>query len=168
MPIRLVILDADESLWKGRVGSMELPFERPNENTVCDPYGQTVILHSKTRALLESLRESGIAIGMASWNHRDKAEEAMRLLGILEFFPDPLRKIWNENGMMKHLMIQEIIEEIKKKTPSLKYSEVLFYDDDRSYFERVHTLVSPDIHCLQAGIDLAFPYEILNHIAKIR
>jgi magnesium-dependent phosphatase-1 len=168
MPIRLVVLDADESLWKGRVGRMELPFERLDENTVSDSCGQTVALHPKTRGLLVELRKSGIAIGMASWNYQNKAEEALNLLGILEFFPDPLRKIWHERGTMKHLMIQEIVEEVRKKNPSLKYSEVLFYDDDRSYFNRVHRLVSPDIHCVQAGVDLGLPYEILGYVARTR
>ena len=40
-------------------------------------------------------------------------------------------------------------------------------DDDRSYFEDVHEIVSPDIHCVQAGIDLKTPYQILEYIEGI-
>ena len=166
MPIRLVILDADESLWRGRVGWMELPYKILDENTVSDSYGQKVSIHPKTRGLLTNLRDSRIAIGMASWNRKEKAEEALRLLGLLEFFPEPLRKIWHEKGRMKHIMIQEIIDEVQREDPSLRYSQVLFYDDDRSYFENVHKLVSPDIHCVQAGVDLKIPYEILGFIER--
>lgn len=167
MPIRVVVLDADETLWSGKAYLMELPFKLLNENTVSDLNGQAVKIHPKTRELLISLRDSEIATGIASWNFRDKAEEALRLFSILEFFPEPLRKIWLEGGRMKHLMIQEIVEQVRKKDPSLKYSQVLFYDDDRSYFEDVHEIVSPDIHCVQAGIDLKTPYQILEYIEGI-
>jgi len=168
MPIRLVILDLDETLWRGKVYFMELPFKRLNESIISDLHGQRIRIYPKTRELLVSLRDLQIPRGIASWNFRDKAEEAMKLFGILEFFPEPLRKIWLERGRMKHLMIQEIIKEIRKVKPSLKYSEILYYDDDRSYFERVWDMVSPEIRCLQAGVDLKTPYEILGYIQRTR
>lgn len=93
MPIRVVVLDADETLWSGKAYLMELPFKLLNENTVSDLNGQAVKIHPKTRELLISLRDSEIATGIASWNFRDKAEEAFRLFSILEFFPEPLRKM---------------------------------------------------------------------------
>ena len=168
MPIRLVILDADESLWRGRAGRMELPFKRLDDNTVSDLTGQKIRVHPRTRELLLRLRESNIAVGMASWNRREKVEQILRLLGMLEFFPDPLRKIWYERGRMKHLMIQEMVEEASRETPSLEYSQVLFYDDDPSYFENIRRLVSPEIHCIQAGIDMKTPYEILQYIKRTK
>ena len=166
MQIRLVILDLDETMWKGRVYYMEPPFERPDSNTISDSNGCTIRIHPKTRELLARLRKLEIITGIASYNSRDKAEEAMRLFGILEFFPEPLRKIWLEKGRMKHLMIQEIIEEVKKADPTLKYSQVLYCDDEKGYFERVRETVSPKIHCLQAGVDLKMPYEILSYLER--
>ena len=165
--IRLVILDADESLWRGRVGLVDMPFKKLDENTISSAYGQKITLFPKTRELLARLRDSKIAVAMASWNEKSKTEEALRLFEILEFFPEPVRKIWWERGRMKHLMIQEIIGEVRKSVPSLEYSEVLFYDDDQRYFEKICSSVSPDIHCIQAGVDLKIPYEILGYIESV-
>lgn len=168
MPIKLVVLDLDETMWKGRVYYMEPPFEKLDADTISNMYGRTVRIYPKTRELLVKLQELGIATGIASFNFRDRAEEVMRLFGILEFFPEPLRKIWLEKGRMKYLMIQEIIEEVKKKDPTLDYSQVLYYDDEKSYFEKVLETVSPKIHCLQAGVDLKMPYEILSYLERTK
>jgi len=166
MSIRLVIFDADQSLWSGRVGFMDLPFERIDRDTISSAYGNTITLFPKTRRLLRSLKDAGVTIGMASWNEDYKVEEALRLLELLEFFPRSLRKVWWERGKMKHLMIAEIIEEVKRDRLDLKYSEILFYDDDPRYFPQVHETLSPEIHCLQAGVDLKIPHEILDYIEK--
>ena len=120
----------------------------------------------KTGGLLFRLQESKIKTGMASFNFREKAEEPMRLFGILEFYQEPLRKIWLERGRMKHLMIQEIIEGVKKEDLTPKYSQVLYYDDEKGYFERGRETVSPEIHCLQAGVDMMTPYDILSYIER--
>jgi len=160
MPIRLVILDCDRTLWAHEdVSTLRLPVTRINGETVRDVRGDLVRLAPGARELLEELRRRGTLISICSWNRPEPVFAILDLLGLTEFFVHP--KV--EFHPHKDRMISDLLAELASEGMALRPDEVLFVDDNPAMLLRVRDGVGP-VRTLQAGVDVRDLRDVLGFL----
>lgn len=160
MPIRLVILDCDRTLWDHRNASdLKLPFTRLDNDSVQDSAGVVVRLFPGARQLLDTLREQRVLISIASWNVPEPVFAIFDLLGLTDYFVRP--KV--DPDPHKDRTIAATLRELAHEGIALRPEEVLFVDDKPSHLEEVRAALGP-VRTLQAGVQVGDLREILHHI----
>ncbi|MGH2399426.1 MAG: magnesium-dependent phosphatase-1 [bacterium] len=160
MPIKLVILDCDRTLWDHHNASdLKLPLGPLDGEAVQDASGVAVRLLPGARQLLETLREHRILISIASWNTPEPVYAIFDLLGLSDFFIRP--KV--DTNPHKDQTIAATLRELAAEGIVLKPEEVLFVDDKPTHLAAVRAGVGP-VRTLQAGVQVRDLREILDHV----
>lgn len=160
MPIKLVILDCDRTLWDHHNASeLTLPFSPLDGEAVRDAAGVAVRLLPGARQLLERLREQSILISIASWNVPEPVFAIFELLELTGFFVRP--KV--EAHPHKDRTIAATLRELAADGIVLQPEEVLFVDDKPTHLAEVRAGVGP-VRTLQAGVQVRDLREILDHV----
>jgi magnesium-dependent phosphatase-1 len=160
VPVRLVILDLDLTLWDHRnVTALSRPFARAGDDSVEDRQGVRVSLFPGVRQLLDGLRERGLIIACASWNDPGPVEEIFGLLRLSHYFDH--KKV--EPHPNKQHTIGALLAELAAADVVLAPDEVLYVDDRTLHLAAVRAEVGP-IRFLQYGVDVATLEAILRYL----
>ncbi len=162
MVIKLVVFDADKTLWSHpNVSNLALPFKLVDGDTVSDADGVTFCLYEGMRELLSALQRMGVTMTIASWNKPEPVKQALTLLSINRFF----RIVKAEFHENKHLMIASTLSELSQEGIPLKPEEILYVDDRTLHIENVRNKVGA-VHFIQMWIDAKSPHNILEYVKK--
>ncbi|HVH32217.1 MAG TPA: magnesium-dependent phosphatase-1 [bacterium] len=162
MAARLVILDCDLTLWDHpNVSELSLPFVRVDDQTVQDAQGVQVRLRSGARELLAGLRDRGVLISVATWNHPEPVFAIFDLLDLTRFFVLP--KV--EAHPHKDRTIGATLRELARDGVALRPDEVIFVDDKPMHLTQVRQALGP-IQTLQVGVDVTDLRDVLAHISR--
>ncbi|AWR97598.1 magnesium-dependent phosphatase-1 [Acidianus sulfidivorans JP7] len=157
MKIKLVIFDADKTLWDHyNISQFEDPIKVINENEIEDYKGNKLKVFPEVRDTLAELKNRGILIGLATWNFPEKTEKILKILNLYNYFDI----IISRDFPYKFIMISEIYNEIKKKGIKIKPEEIMFIDDRRSHFGNVWLYLG-NINCIEMWKDIRNHKEIL-------
>ena len=160
MNIRLVIFDADKTLWDHPdISSSNPPFKRINENTLVDTTGSEIHLYKQVREMLHVLKEQNVIISLASWNTPRPCFEALQKLDLLKYFKHPKVQPHPE----KCKMIKELLEDLKEDGIELKPDEILYVDDKSRHLDDVRKQTG-EIRFLQMWVDVKDHLEILEYV----
>jgi len=163
MAIKLVIFDADKTLWThSDISRLVLPFRLVSRDVITDANGETFQLFDGVRGLLAGLERKRVLITMASWNKPEPVEEALRLFGVDRFF----KIVKAEFHPDKYLMIESIISELARIGIELNAREILYVDDRTLHLEEVIKKIGP-VHFLQMWLDVRTPNEIMDYVEKM-
>nr|MDO8063845.1 magnesium-dependent phosphatase-1 [Candidatus Freyrarchaeum guaymaensis] len=162
--IKLVIFDADETLWsvsEGYASTLVLPLRRVGDDLVVDAYGVRVRLFSGVRELLEELRRRGVIVSLVSAN--DEEPNKVRLLleafGIDRYFAFP-----QVNWRRKSENVRRVVELVRSRLGfEVSFDEVLFLDDSPFNIEDVRSRC-PGVKTIQVGLDVRDVGEVLEKI----
>jgi magnesium-dependent phosphatase-1 len=162
MPIRLVILDLDLTLWDHRnVTALVRPFRRIGDDAIEDQSGVRVTLFPGVRTLLDGLRERGLIVACASWNDPRPVEEIFDLLNLGHYFHH--KKI--EPHPHKQQTIGALFGELAASGITLAPDEVLYVDDRRIHLDAIREAVGP-VRFLQYGVDIKGLDEVLAYLDR--
>ncbi len=158
VPVRLVVFDCDNTLWDHHdVSTLLLPFRRLDDRTVADRRGEQVHLTPGAREALEGLRQRGILVSVASWNHPEPAFSIFNLLGLRDYFTHPKVEFHpNKDSMMRSLL-----DDLAAEGIAIQPREILFVDDRPEQLERVRKGVGP-VRTLLAGVDVTDLRKVLD------
>ena len=160
MSIKLIIFDADKTLWDHPdISLTNLPFQRIDEDTLVDKIGSEVHLYRWVREMLQRLKEQGIIISLASWNTPESCLEALQKLDLVRYFRHP--KV--EPHPEKHRMIKELLEDLRGEGVKIEPSEILYVDDKSRHLDDVRKQVG-EIRFLQMWVDVKDHTEILEYV----
>ena len=163
MAIKLVIFDADKTLWThSDITRLVVPFKLVSRDVITDANGETFQLFDGIRELLEGLESKRVIISMASWNKPEPVEEALRLFGVDRFF----KIVKAEFHPDKYLMIESIISELANVGIQLSAREILYVDDRTLHLENVIKKIGP-VHFIQMWLDVRTPSEIMDYVKKM-
>jgi magnesium-dependent phosphatase-1 len=158
--IRLVILDADLTLWNhADISSLTLPFRKVDRNCLIDAKGEALRLFYGVRDLLKGLKERGLIVSLVTWNKPEHVHEAIRLLEIDRFF----KLVEVENTPNKHLSIARILAKLSRKGVQLEPDEILYVDDSTRHLKDISDKVGRVIF-LQMWKDVKEPSKVLAYI----
>lgn len=162
MHFKLVILDCDKTLWDHEdVSAMSPPFIKISKNSLIDSKGSKLTLHEGVRKFLKFAKVNKIMLSIASWNIKERAMEALDLLGISKYFDC----IIIEYHPMKEWMVLKILNESKKLGLKFKEDEILFIDDSEEMLIRVHKRF-PKIITLCYGKDIKNFLELIELLKR--
>jgi len=163
--IKLVIFDADETLWhveEGYASTLVLPLRKVNDGLVIDAVGVKVWLFHGVRELLEGLRRRGVIVSLASANDEEpnKVKLLLELFGIMRYFSFP-----QVNWQKKSQNVRKIVELVREKLGvNLDFEEVIFIDDSEFNVTDVKNRC-PGVKAFRVGRDIpsiALLYENLD------
>jgi len=158
--IKLVIFDADKTLWSHHnVSALTFPFKLLDKDTISDAKKQTFHLFEGIRELLSELQQRNILIALASWNKPEPVEKALQLFAIAKFFSI----IEAEFHPNKHLLIKEILSDLSKEGVELRTEEILYVDDRKLHLTKTLREVG-QLHFLQMWVDTKNPDDVLKYI----
>jgi magnesium-dependent phosphatase-1 len=162
LPVKLVVFDADKTLWSHpNVSELTLPFKLVNTGVVSDARGETFHLFNGIRDVLTTLQKRNIMITVASWNKPEPVKKALELFNIDRFF----RNVKAEFHPSKHLMIERTLLELAGDGVKLKPEEILYVDDRDLHVDKIREKIGA-IHFIQMWIDAKKPEEILEYVEK--
>ena len=163
MVIKLVVFDADKTLWThSDVSSLVLPFERVSRDILKDANGETFQLFNGVRELLEGLGNRKVINTVASWNKPEPVEEALSLFEINQFF----KIVKAEFHPDKYLMIESIVSELAGTGIEFKAHEILYVDDRTLHLAEIRKKIGP-IHFIQMWVDVEAHNEIMEYVEKM-
>ncbi|WXG41560.1 MAG: magnesium-dependent phosphatase-1 [Candidatus Freyarchaeum deiterrae] len=162
--IKLVIFDADETLWTtyGYWASLLVPpLEKVNDSEIRDSEGKRLTLFDGVRQLLETLNDRGILISLVSINDHEpnRVAECLELFELDRFFVYP-QVDWGDKGQN----IKKVLNLLRENDGKiLKYDEVLFVDDLLPFIKNAKA-ACPGIKTLHIGSEISVVTEIMNFL----
>lgn len=161
--IKLIIFDADETLWtmdRGFASLLTPPLKRTGLDALVDAEGKELRLFNGVRDLLNALRKRGILLSIASSNQYDPnmVEECLKTLE-LEFFVYP-QVNYRDKGENVNNLLNLLNEELGEV---IGFEEIIFVDDSRAHIFNVQNLC-PGINVLHIGSDISDITEIIKYI----
>lgn len=170
VPISLVVLDGDDTLWYGLDGGFisgvtyqdegrdDFTFRRFEGDLIVRSDGQRFVLYPEVRQVLEELKQKGTLISLASYNCPSPMSEALKAFGIHQYFKHPQVE-WSGH---KDRMILRILDAFQREGYLVRPENTLFVDDDLygRYRPQMNRIGVP---FLQRGVDIHDLSEILNH-----
>lgn len=160
MGIKLVVFDADKTLWShSNVSDLTLPFKLVRRGVISDANGETFHLFEGIVRVLEELQNRNVIVALASWNKLQQVEEALRLFEIDKFF----KFVKAEFHPKKHLLIEAILSELSQKGVRIRPVEILYVDDRTLHLKQVRRTVGP-LRFLHMWVDAKTPAGILEHL----
>ncbi len=164
MSIKLVIFDADKTLWDHPdVSLMKPPFQRIDEDTLVDTIGSEIHLYKGVREMLQRLKEQGIVISLASWNAPEPCLEAFEKLDLLKYFTHPKVRPHPE----KYKMIKELLEDLRGEGIEIEPNEILYVDDKSKHLSDVRKQIG-EVCFLHMWVDVKDHLEILEYVPGCR
>jgi len=161
--IRLVILDADRTLWDHPdISSLTLPFKKVDKNSLIDAKGEAISLFDGIIDLLKGLKERGLIISLVTWNKPEHVDEAIHLLEIDKFF----KFVEVEFTPNKHLLVARILARLSEEGVQLEPHEILYVDDQTRHLKDIYDKAGTVIF-LQMWEDVKEPCEILTYIDDV-
>jgi len=158
--IRLVVFDADGTLWEhSDISSLSPPFSKIDENTLIDRNGIEIRLFPDVKRLLKELTARGIIVSMASWNKPEPVFEALRKLDILHYFTHP--KV--EFHPSKHEMMKGLLTDLEAEGTAVKPEEILYIDDQTWHIEKIRRDIGA-VRFLQFGVDIIKIVDVLKFV----
>ncbi|MFP3163282.1 MULTISPECIES: magnesium-dependent phosphatase-1 [Acidianus] len=158
MKIKVVIFDADKTLWDHyNISEFEDPIKVINKNEIEDAKGRKLKVFPDVRDTLEELKKKGIILGLATWNYPDKTQKILQILDLYKYFD----VIVSRDFPYKFIMINEIFNELRNKGIKIKPEETMFVDDRRSHFGNVWLYLG-NIKCVEMWKDIKCHSEILH------
>jgi len=162
--IKLVIFDADETLWAAHgywASLLVPPLKKVSDSEIRDSEGKSIHLFDGVRQILETLKNRGILISLVSMNDREpnRVAECLELFGLSHYFTYP-QVNWEDKGQN----ILRIIELLRKNDgKGRKGEEILVVDD---HLSNIGTAIKacPGIKALHIGTDISRVTEIINYI----
>jgi magnesium-dependent phosphatase-1 len=163
MTIKLVVFDADKTLWTHpNVSSLVLPFKLVSRDSLKDANGDTFQLFDGVRELLEGLENRKVINTVASWNRPEPVKEALRLFAIDQLF----KIVKAEFHPDKYLMIESIISELARKGIEFNAHEILYVDDRTLHLEQIRKKIG-SLHFIQMWVDAKAHNEIMEYVEKM-
>jgi magnesium-dependent phosphatase-1 len=162
--IKLVIFDADETLWMSYGGWASLlvpPLERVNDNEIKDSEGKRLTLFDGVRQLLRTIKDRGILISLVSLNDREpnKVAECLELLELSNYFVYP-QVNWDDKGQN----IKIVLDLLRKNDGKIiRCEEALFVDDHLSNINKAKE-ACPGIKTLHLGSEISKVTEVINFL----
>ncbi len=162
--IKLVIFDADETLWASYgywVSLLVPPLKRINDSEIVDSEGKKITLFNGLRELLKTLKDRGILISLVSLNDSEpnRVMECLEIFGLDHYFTYPQIN-WGDKGQN----IKRVLELLQKNDGKIvNCDEVIFVDDHMSNINKA-TKVCPGIVALHIGSDISKVTEIINFL----
>jgi len=156
--IKLVIFDADKTLWDHHnISEFEGEVRKIEKDIIVDAKGNKLKLAEGVRETLEFLKKMKVIIGMATWNYEDKLIKILELLEIKAYFDIIISKPFP----YKFIMIKEIIRILTEKGINVKPEEIIFIDDRRQHFGYVW-FYDGNIKCIEMWKDVKSFSELLE------
>lgn len=160
--IRLVVLDADRTIWDHHnVTELKGPFKLVSKEVAEDTEGVKVKLNDKIIDFLEFARKKGIMVSLASWNEPRNVFELLSLFGIYRYFVFPVA----EPHPNKYLMIQKIMNNLSKKGVNVLPNEILYIDDRDIHLNEIREKVG-NVKFLKFGVDIKNWQEAIDKIEE--
>jgi len=160
LSIKLVIFDADKTLWDHPdVTSTKPPFQRIDEDTLIDTIGSEIHLYKGVREMLQRLKEQGIIISLASWNTPEPCLEALQKLDLLRYLRHPKVQLHLE----KYKMIRELLEDLREEGIEIEPDEILYVDDKSRHLGDVKKQIG-EVRFLQMWVDVKDHPQILEYV----
>ena len=157
LPIRLIVFDADLTLWDHPdVSSLKIPFRRIEQDLIIDSCGTKFGLYRDIRALLQQLKKRKITVSLATWNKPENVEEALRRLEIDHFFD----YVEAESHPDKHNLIRNILSRLSEDGVQLVPMEILYIDDRDIHLTDIRRAIG-EIFFVQMWKDIEKPLDIL-------
>jgi magnesium-dependent phosphatase-1 len=158
--VKLVILDLDKTVWDHPDPSLlREPLKKVDSDTVVDSEGVEVHLYHGVRETLEALQQRGVVVSVASWNRPEVGFKLLGMFGIERYLRHP--KI--QPHPAKHLMIRELLEELKGENLPLRPEEILYVDDRTLHLEAIRREIG-NVRFLQMGVDIRRLEELIRYI----
>jgi magnesium-dependent phosphatase-1 len=155
MPVRLIILDLDGTIWSHKdISSTSPPFTRINDDVVVDSGSNVIKLDPCARRLLEFAKKNGVLLAIASWNNPEVALQALRILEIDGYFDFPVI----EPHPGKDRMIEKILEKV-----GISEENAVFVDDTEYMVELVRARF-PRMKVYKVGEDI---YNLCDLLDKV-
>ncbi len=168
--ISLVVFDLDDTLLHGLdggyvcgadyadAGRSDYTFTRLDGLRLLRNDGQRFDLYPEVPALFDALRQRGVRISLASYNHPEPVWRALLALGLLHYFQHPVVE-WSGR---KDLMLQSILADFAAENCVIQPANTLFVDDDQPGRYRKQ-MAEIGVHFLQRGVDIQRLDEILTY-----
>jgi len=158
MKIKLVVLDADGTIWDHlNISAMKPPFRLEGRDTIVDLDGARLTLNEGIREFLKFARSKGMRISLASWNKPEPVFEALRLFSLTDYFTHPKA----EPHPDKADMLTRILRELEEDGVSIKPHEVLYVDDRDRHIDDIRVKIG-DVVFLRYGVDFKSWYELMD------
>lgn len=124
----LVVFDLDLTLWDCEdISSTVPPYLRISKDIIADSNGRLIMLREGVRELLTWLKGLGATLAVVSWNVKWKALEALKGLGVKDYFD----YIIVEPHPRKDIMFMKLLSAVGK------VDRAYFIDDNRTMVELV-------------------------------
>ncbi len=138
-PNWLLALDLDGVVWDCEdISLTKPPYIKISENLIRDSLGQEIRLREGVKELLRWVINEGGITATLSWNMPDIARQALKALGIDEYF----NYHCIEYHPRKHELLRQLLLLIKNDLGTkLKPSNIVYVDDRIIHIEHVHKKV---------------------------
>lgn len=162
--IKLVIFDADDTLWESYgiwASLLTPPLKKVSEDEIIDSEGKTIKLFEGVRPLLKTLKDQGILISLVSLNDQEpnRVIECLEIFELNQYFIYP-QVNWNDKGQN----IKKILELLQKNNDKkINCNEVIFVDDHLSNINKVKA-ACPGINALHIGSDISKVTELIKYL----
>ncbi len=158
---RLIFLDLDGTVWSSKdISTLVSPFRVVGDELV-DSKGVRVRLYSGVREFLCSMGSNGLPVYSLSWNHMDKALEALRAFGIDSLFAGHYIEPHPRKGMVMARALKE------NGHAGLKPCEIVYIDDRDIHLNDVRTRVG-EVFFIQLWKDIDSYSELTELILSRR
>jgi magnesium-dependent phosphatase-1 len=162
LPIKLVVFDVDDTLWKVSVtfaSFLKPPLKLIETNELTDSQDARVKLFPGVRETLKNLHEKGILMSIASLNDPEPnlVMECFKIFGIADYFIYP-----QINHKGKNRNIKTILKLLRERDDmEINCSETLFVDDQELNIKSVRR-GCPGIKAIHLGSEINRVSQILN------
>ena len=147
---KVIILDCDNTLWKGVLG------EDGIENIKCDKNKEGILFYHFQKFLLEKKQE-GFLLCLCSKNNESDVKQAFDQLNMPTKWTDFIvRKI---NWQPKYLNIKEIADEL-----NLGINSFIFIDDSSFEIKSICDIL-PEVSCFEFKHDYSYFIDLIDHFS---
>ncbi|BBD73999.1 magnesium-dependent phosphatase-1 [Sulfodiicoccus acidiphilus] len=157
MVIKAVVYDADKTLWNHHNISELVEPMSVSGDVLVDGRGDRVVVFPGVRDTLKTLRETGIMLGLATWNYESATK---RVLSLLDLRFDV---VVSKDYPYKFMMLMEFLIRASQLGMRIKPDEVLYVDDRRDHFGYIWFHIGK-VKCLEMWKDVKEHREILKMI----
>ena len=148
--IKLVVLDLDGTLWDCEdISLLTPPFRVVRKGVIIDSEGREVRIRDGVDDFLKWCMAKGLILATLSWNDLRKALDALRALGMLEYF----RHHAIEYHPRKHEMLLKLLRKLRDEGIDVRPEEIVYVDDRDIHVDDVVKHVGP-VKFLHFGRDV--------------